>query len=188
MLEPQSASMRPPIEEPLYEVVDGKSVELPPMGFYECGIASILGYYMEHFSRSNQLGRVRIETLFCLGLENDLERRPDVAFVSFKRWPKKRRLPRTNAGQIVPDLAVEVISETNLAKDVQIKINEYFRAGVGLVWVVFPDLNQIHVYESPTDVRILKQTEELDGGKVLPGFRLPVAALFEDELEAEDAT
>ena len=62
-------------------------------------------------------------------------------------------------------------------------MEEYFRAGVRLVWVIYPDLNQVYVYESPSKVRILHQSDELDGGTVLPGFRLKVAALFEDELE-----
>jgi len=38
----------------------------------------------------------------------------------------------------------------------------------------------------PTSVRILHQTDELDGAAVLAGFRLKVAALFEDELEADE--
>jgi Uma2 family endonuclease len=180
-------SSAPFLEDPLYEVVNGKCLELPPMGFYECGIASILGYFLEHFARTNRLGRVRVETLFHLDSAFGLERRPDVAFVSYKRWPRKRKLPLTNAAEVVPDLAVEVICPTNLALDVLTKIQEYFRCGVQLVWVIFPILNQVHVYQSPTDVRILKQADELDGGNVLPGFRLPVATLFEDELGAEDS-
>src|SRR3989442_1066439 len=50
-------------EDRLYEIVHGERVE-KPMGFYEVGIACILGYYLEHFARTGQLGRVRVEMMF----------------------------------------------------------------------------------------------------------------------------
>jgi Uma2 family endonuclease len=175
-----------PWDDRLYEIVNGKRVE-KPMGWYESGIAFLLGYYLEHHARTGPFGRVHVEMMFRIDPAASLDRRPDVAFVSYERWPKKRRLPRTNACDVVPDLAVEVVSPTNLAKDVLAKVEEYFRAGVRLVWVVYPDLNQVYVYESPTRVRILHETDELDGGAVLPGFRLKVTALFEEELGTPEA-
>jgi Uma2 family endonuclease len=173
-------------DDRLYEIVNGKRLE-KQMGFRECLIATLLGSDLTQHARTGQLGRVCVEMMFCLDAATALARRPDVAFVSYQRWPKERRLPRTNVARVVPDLAVEVVSPTNLAKDILAKVEEYFRAGVRLVWVVYPDLNQIYVYESPTNVRVLHQTDELDGGTVLPGFRLKVAALFEDEWEAGEA-
>jgi Uma2 family endonuclease len=49
---------------------------------------------------------------------------------------------------------------------------------VKLVWVLNPTLRRIYVYDSFTQVRILQENEELNGGEVLPGFRLRVAELF----------
>jgi Uma2 family endonuclease len=164
----------------LYEVVDGRRVE-KMMGFYECGIASILAEYLAVFVRAQRLGRVRVETPFLIDPTRKLERRPDVAFVSYDRWPRDRRLPRANAAPVVPDLAVEVVSPTNTASEIQAKRHEYFQAGVRAVWVIFPDQREVYAYSSPTSVRILPHDGELDGGEVVPGFRLPVAALFEDE-------
>ena len=83
-----------------------------------------------------------------------------------------------NAWDVAPDLAVEVVSPTDLAEELMDKVAEYFQAGVRLVWVVYPRLRLIHVYESLTQVRGLTAADELDGGAVLPGFRTPVAALF----------
>src|SRR5437870_3339638 len=79
-------------DDRLYEIVHGQRVE-KPMGWYEAGIASILGYYLHHYARSNQLGRALVEILFVIDLAGQLERRPDVAFFSYDRWPKQRRLP-----------------------------------------------------------------------------------------------
>jgi Uma2 family endonuclease len=172
-------------DEAFYEIVNGQRLEKPPMGFFEIGLASFLLEYLMPFVRTNQLGRARMETLFLLDPVRGLERRPDVAFISYQRWAKNRKMPRVNAWAVVPNLAVEIISPTNLAEEIAVKIQEYFRAGVQLVWVIYPIPGQVYVYESSTQVRILEKQHELDGGQVLPGFRLPVAALFEDELEEE---
>jgi Uma2 family endonuclease len=77
-------------------------------------------------------------------------------------------------------LAIEVISPTNLAEEVLDKFHEHFRAGVRRVWVIYPGTSQVYDYDAPTSVRILARTEELDGGGFVPGFRLPLTALFED--------
>src|SRR5207249_957331 len=106
-------------------------------------------------------------------------RRPDVAFVTYERWPMNRPIPLTdNAWDVVPDLAVEVSSRHDLAEELVQKLTEYFQAGVRLVWVIYPKQRLVYVYESPTQVRGLTQSDELDGGTVLPGFRLPLANLF----------
>ena len=94
---------------------------------------------------------------------------------------------RDNAWDVVPDLAIEVVSPTDFAEDLLTKLDEYFRAGVSLVWVVYPSLRLIHVYESMTRIRVATATDELDGGAVLPGFRVAVAALFPEAATDEGA-
>ena len=79
----------------------------------------------------------------------------------------------------MPYLAVEVVSPNDLFQDVIAKMNEYFQVGVQQVWIIVPSQKQIHVYDSPTVSRILSETDELDGGTLLPGFRLPVAKVFQ---------
>lgn len=165
----------------LYEVIGSEIVEKPPMGAFEYEVASILQELIGPFVRSNRLGRVVTETLFDLRPAVDRSRRPDAAFVSASRWPLNRRAPRTNAWTVVPDLAIEVVSETNMMNDILTKISEYFRAGVQRVWVVNPDQENIYVYASPTSIRVLTTADDLDGEEVIPGFRLPVAVLFEGE-------
>src|SRR5207244_2037726 len=108
----------------------------------------------------------------------------DVAFVSDERWPRARRVPDDAAWDVVPDLAIEVVSPSNIANEVVAKVGEYFRAGVQRVWVVYPKQPLVYVYESPTAaIRVLRVGDELDGAPLLPGFRLPLATLFEGEAE-----
>jgi Uma2 family endonuclease len=104
-----------------------------------------------------------------------------VAFVSKDRWPNGRALtPEQNAWDVVPNIAVETISPSDLNEEILDKIDEYFRAGVELVWTVHPKQKLIYVNESPTSVRILTDHDILDGGKVLPQFQLPLKELFID--------
>ncbi len=170
----------------LYEVVNGQRVELTPMGHYETRIASILDQWMGPYARTQDLGRVLVETLFRIDPARAVDRRPDLAFVSFRRWAKDRRLPRSNAAPVVPDLAVEVISPTDLAAAVLAKVEEYFRAGVEQVWLIWPDAQQVYVYTALNQISVRTRTDDLDGGALLPGFRLPIATLFEDAPEPSE--
>ena len=167
-------------DEALYELVDGHVVE-KDMGAREIEIATILGSFLFHFARVNRLGRPGRVRLPDRRREGPPGRRPDVAFVSHARWPSNRRVPDVPVWDIVPDLAVEVISPTNTAFQVQKKIHDYFDAGVTQVWVIYPEQAEVYVYSSPTQIRVLQLEQELDGGDLLPGFRLPLATLFEDD-------
>ena len=163
-----------------YEVVDGNIVEGSPTGAFEANIASML---FKHLHVVELPGRAVIEMLFQLNAEPRLQRRPDVAYVSHLRWPRERRVPRTEAWDVIPDLAIEVASRSNAAEEILVKIREYFQAGCLRVWVVYPTEDQIYVYESPTKVRILTRHDVLEDAAVLPGFRLNLADLFEDGTE-----
>jgi Uma2 family endonuclease len=177
----------PPVTVPpgdfLYEVVDGRIVEKPSMGSFETDIASVLVQLLGYFVRTHRLGKVVVEMLFRIDQAKDLQRRPDLAFISNERWPYNRRAPRGSVWDLVPDLAIEVISPSNQASEVQKKVHEYFAAGVRQVWVVYPDTYEIFVYDSLTVIHVLQRGDELDGAPLVPGFRLPVATLFEDEAQ-----
>ena len=172
-------------EEALYEVVNGQRVELPPMSIYASWITARLDHRLGPFAETHALGTVVAEALFILDAERDLRRRPDLAFVSSQRWPLDRELPESGDWTVVPDLAVEVVSPNDLLQDILAKMREYFRLGVSQMWIVLPTERQVYVYTSPNDVRILSSSEELDGGTLLPGLRLPLASLFTRETPAQ---
>ena len=162
----------------LFEVVDGRVVEKPLMGALEVFLASTLMRCLAPFVHEAHLGCVVPEMLFLLEDSPELKRRPDLAFVSAERWPIGKRVPRTEAWDVIPDLAVEFISQSNSADEVAGKIDEYFHAGVRQVWVVYPVTSKVQVYESPTRVKILQLGDELQGDPLIPGFRLPLSELF----------
>src|SRR5438552_2757071 len=117
LLEPPLTLDRPAAEEALYEVVNGQRVELPPMGVYAALIASWLHINMGSFVEAARLGTLAMETLFILDAKRNLRRRPDIAFVSTQTWPLERPVPVGGAWQVVPDLAVEVISPNDSLED-----------------------------------------------------------------------
>jgi Uma2 family endonuclease len=169
----------------LYEIVNDHVLELEPMGAYEVRLASILLSSLEAFVRASRLGRAVSEMLFDLTASGGQKRRPDVAYVSYQRWPKGRRVPRTEAWDVVPELAVEIISSANSADAVVDKVAEYFQAGVVRVWVVYPSQQLVYVYDRPSSVRILTRVDQLDAEPLLPGYRLPLTELFEDGEQSE---
>jgi Uma2 family endonuclease len=166
-------------DEPLYEIVHGQCVELPPMSAYATWIASRLHLRLGLYAEDKGLGTSVTEMLFVLDAEHNLRRRPAVAFVSTARWPLDRALPETGDWDVVPDLAVEVISPNDVFKDVLAKVREYFHYGVQVVWVIAPEEQQVYVYNAPTHMRILTGHDELTSDEVVPGFRLPLGQLFQ---------
>lgn len=159
----------------LFELVDGALVE-KVMGYTESRIASILIKVLENFIETDDLGAITGEG-GMFRLPENLVRIPDVAYASWDRFPNDE-IPDAAVPEVVPDLAVEVLSRGNTAGEMKRKLREYFQAGVRLVWFVDPQTKTVTVYTSPTRSKVIPTTGTLDGGKVLPGFEVPVASLF----------
>jgi Uma2 family endonuclease len=79
---------------------------------------------------------------------------------------------------VVPDLAVEVLSPSNTKREMEQKRREYFLGGCRLVWEIDPVKRTARVYTAPDESKLVREKGTLDGGDVLPGFRLPLARLF----------
>jgi Uma2 family endonuclease len=176
----KSIESRPTItDKAIYEIVNGRLEEMEPMSVYAMSIAIILATEIRKFVEPRGLGWVTMETLFLLSPASPRSRRPDVAFVSAARWPLDKPLPLTGESwDVVPDLAVEVVSPNDRVSKFQLKLKEYFQAGVRHVWVVHPETQTVEVYLSRQDIRVFEAHDELADEETLPGFRLPVASIF----------
>ena len=106
----------------------------------------------------------------------DRVRKPDVSLIAAHRLSTDQ-LP-TGHCEIVPDLAVEVISPNDLYSEVEEKVDEYLRAGVRLVWVMDPHTKSIRVHRHDGTVSNLHTDDKLDGENVAPGFQCSVRQLF----------
>jgi Uma2 family endonuclease len=163
-------------EDRLYELVDGVLVE-KAMGLQESFLAALIIQILGPFVRRHDLG-------FVLGADGmarlapGLIRIPDVSFVSWVRVPA-RRVPKTPMLRLAPDLAVEVLSPSDTAKEMERKLEDYFDAGVRLVWHIDPRQRSARVFTAADGGTPVKEDESLSGDPVLPGFTLSLRELFQ---------
>ena len=161
-----------------YELVRGELIKMPPAGhmpsFYELNI----GGELRAFVKANRLGRVYSSSGgFRLETNPDTVLAPDAAFVRQERVEAEGDTDGFFPG--VPDLVVEVISPSDRYSDVTVKIHKWLNAGARMVIVVNPRDRTAKVYNSLKDVVVLTEADTLDGGDVVPGWRMPVADIFE---------
>jgi Uma2 family endonuclease len=159
----------------LCELIDGVLVE-KATGLRESFLAMYIGQVLWNFVMPRRLGIITGEA-GMMRLESGRVRMPDVAFISWDQLPE-RRVPREPIPSLYPDLAVEVLSDSNTLQEMEIKRRDYFAAGTRIVWQVDPDLRTIEVFIDVDQRQILKVPQSLDGGKVLPGFVLPLEEIF----------
>lgn len=169
---------RLPGEECRRELVRGIVVREPPAGFDHGRRASRIDHHLRRYVEEHGLGEVcGVETGFILSTDPPTVRAPDAAFVAAERIPPggvKGFFPGP------PDLAVEIVSPSDTASDIQAKVFDYLDAGARLVWVVYPETRMVAVQRTRAEARFLTGADALDGGDLLPGFRLEVARLFAD--------
>jgi Uma2 family endonuclease len=162
-------------ENRLCELVDGVLME-KTMGFEESIVALWLGHYLIAFLKSHDLGQAVGADGF-MRLFPGLVRIPDVAFISWARYPKGEIPPIPD---LAPDLAVEILSKGNTKREMDRKLREYFEAGVRLVWYVDPKKRTARVFTAVNRSTLLREDDTLDGVDVLPGFRLRLRDWFDE--------
>ncbi len=163
-----------------YELVEGELVEMSGTGEPHSEVCVNLSTYLNLYVKQHKLGRVyeaglRYRTVEASPNRPATIRMPDVSFVQANRV-----VPGVGSYPYAPDLAIEVISEGNGFGEIEAKIREYFRAGTHLVWVIEPEAQVAHIYRLGSKIRqTVELAEELDGEKVVPGFKLELGKLFE---------
>ncbi|HSI33470.1 MAG: Uma2 family endonuclease [Phycisphaerae bacterium] len=165
-----------------YELVDGQLVERN-MGAESGRVSGRVIILMGSYVLQKSLGETfNSETGYqCFPDAPKKVRRPDASFVRTERVP--RDLAVLGHVPVAPDLAVEVVSPNDLADDVEEKVAEYLRAGVPLVWVLYPRTRTVRVHRPRTSPRgpvlDLSVDDAIDGEDVIPGFSCPVKQFFE---------
>ena len=155
------------------EYIEGELVPILPNslahGRVSVNLISSLGLYI----RENQLGRIYVPfTGFRVG---ECVLVPNIAFLSNEHIPDDRN----DISPVTPDLAVEVVSPTDILHRVEEKAFVYLESGTQLVWVLKPVYKTVTVYRSETDITLLTRNDALTGEDVVEGFSCQVAELFE---------
>ena len=100
-------------------------------------------------------------------------RRPDIAFFTREQVYQGRE-----GTEIIPDFAIEVISSGDKMIDVENKLIEYFKAGVKVVWLIYPDNKTVQVYTSLKQAQICTDDDICSAKPVLEDFEIKVSDIF----------
>lgn len=160
-----------------FELWWGEVRPVPGGGLEHSVIGVNAGAELLMFVRPPGLGYVvGADCNFILSRESRLLLVPDAAVIAAERVPEAEDLHKSFEG--APDLAVEVVSPTDRRAEVEEKARTWLRFGARTVWVLHPTRRTVAVWPPDGEIRTLAETDELDGGDVLPGFRIGVAELF----------
>jgi Uma2 family endonuclease len=160
-----------------FELIDGEIIEVAPSSDRNSNIAGKFFRYFDEYLDDNPIGFVTGADGGYTMYDGDIYE-PDAAFISKERQPEfvGKHSP------IAPDIAVEVISESNTAPKLRKRIKKYLDSGTRMVIAVYPDEEIMAVHRQNPDgtetTRTLKIDQVFDGEDVLPGFKLPVRKVF----------
>lgn len=167
-----------------YELIEGRLVRMPPPGPDHGNQEARLHGSLYAYVRAHRLGETYVgETGWDLtrpGEKDDTVQASDVAFVRAERLPLPPPRKGTTYRPIAPDLVVEVASPSQQQRrDLHDKARRWLERGVRLVWVVWPDRKAVDVWKpGVAKPHSLTGQAELDGGDVVPGFRVPIAEIW----------
>jgi Uma2 family endonuclease len=135
---------------------------------------------LRSFARANRLGAV-LDSSTGFWMKNRNCRAPDISFVSRARLSQlgfRRSTRRFFPG--APDLAVEVLSPNNTRSEIDRRLHDFFESGTRLAWIIDPEAQRVEVCHSLTQRQLIGSGGFLEGEDLLPGFRYPIAELFQE--------
>jgi Uma2 family endonuclease len=169
----------PDCEETRTELVRGRVVPMPRPKPIHGQVSARLAMRLGLFVEETHLGAVTVDSGYLVERSPDTLRGPDVAFISFARLGGESFGPEFVP--MAPDLAVEVISPSEIATDIEDKVAQYFAAGARRVWLVWPERKQITVRRPDGTATTHGAGAVLtsdDASFDVPGFALPLASIF----------
>ncbi len=188
-LQPTKSAMQVPQSKPISgeelfamgdigpsELVRGEVVRHMPTGHPHGLIENIIGALLYIYLSTKQIGRALTgEVGIYTTRQPDTIRAADVVFISNERL---QQVQPSGYLDVAPELVVEIMSPSNSWSEVHEKLAEYFAVDVKMVWVVDPQLEQIHVYRGVDQVKLLQKADTLTGEDVLPEFEVALTEIF----------
>jgi Uma2 family endonuclease len=174
-------------EDRFHGILDGRRL-VKILSVRDLAIANRLLFHLLDFNERTKQGRGFFGQIDDLGLQDNHQRMPEISFISYDRWPVRRRLPSVNPCRVVPDLVGMILNADSENVLIGNAISEYRKAGVRLIWLIRKDLENpgVGVFQGdpnpgkPAYFGFNEMGDILDGGDVLKGFRLPLSNIFEE--------
>ena len=182
-LEPVAADDQAYIEEEVFDpdIIDGVPVEdvaVSKRTRQHSELAATVCYHLLAWRKANGIGgRVLAgDAAFRFRRQPELVFGIDVAYMSAALAAAPADATVIDG---VPVLAVEILSPSDAHRAVARKVRSYLDAGVGLIWIVDPDLKMITVFRPGTKPQLVSGDDTLVGDPELPGFRVAVKDVLE---------
>ena len=159
------------------EIVGGRWVPVTRSTWSHGEILAELCFWLKQYARSAPGWSVAVgDPGTKLAAEPPALRGPDAALVRAERRP----LGKGAAGWLdgAPEVVFEVQGDSQSATELARKALEYMASGSRMVVVLDPERQSALVYTPPDHIAVLGPEAELEGGEVLPGFRVRVGDLF----------
>lgn len=172
----EEAAKLDPDERP-GEIVDGVWTPVIRSTWHHGEVLTTIAFLLKLYAREHPGWSVSAaDPGVKLARNPDRLRGPDVGMVRADRVPKGKGVQGWLDG--APDVAVEVVGDSQTISEMTQKALEYLAAGAKMVWIVDVDPQRVVLFTPPDRVRILGADDVLEGGDVLPGFRCKVAEMF----------
>ena len=166
---------RLPADGVCHEISSGELITLPPAKSLHSRTALIVMKLLQQYL-SQYLGSEAIpEAGYVLSRDPLTIRQPDLSVLNTERI---RSTAPDNYFEGAPELAIEIVSPSDSAEDLEIKVRQYLQAGAQQVWILYPKSQDVHVYSPGGPLKVLESRETLEGGATLPGFAVKVSDLF----------
>jgi Uma2 family endonuclease len=158
-----------------HEISAGELLTLPPPKSLHSRICRSVFLKIEAALGPLGVSEAFQETGYILSRNPLTIRQPDVSVIS----PERIRAANPDSYfEGAPELAIEVVSPSDSAEDLDIKTKQYLQGGAQQAWILYPKTQSVHVFSRGAVLVILDRDQMLPGGDLLPGFSVPVASLF----------
>lgn len=164
---------RPENDDKRFELIHGEIVQKMPTLVHSWIVAILLQALM-NFLDNNPIGWALPEARYSIPDDDENDRIPDLSFITTHKGPLTNQSP----APFMPDLAIEVQSPGQSQRELREKAAYYLLNGTRLVWLIFTDNPRVDVLKPGQPTHTLGMDDTLEGNDVLPGFQLPVKALF----------
>jgi len=165
-------------------VIYGKLREKPMTvrNRFHSSVVMKLGYVLIDWLTSQPIPCGKIvggEAGICLPTEPESIVGVDAAYLSADVAADQEEITESTLIHGIPTLIAEVLSPSDTQKETHEKIKLYLSVGVPLVWILDPTDQTIRIYEPGKKPRLVNVNDQLIAEPQLPGFKVPVAVLFE---------
>ncbi len=162
-----------------YELNNGRLVIMAPPGDIHGAVELNVAARLKIDGEWKGLGKSRCgEVAIILWRDPDRVVGADAVFIANASLP----IRRSSEGYLetIPDLVVEVRSKNDRQTEVAAKIQDYFTAGVKVVWDVDPGAKTITAYRRDIPPKVFTENETLTVEDIIPGFQLLVRDAFQE--------